>query len=140
MDLLPDVVLVILFYAAVNCCRISEILNIRASAFIGEDRYVVRALKRSRSYSVHLPLLHPYAVRCANMPADARVFALGYRWFWQWCERIGLGFTPAGNQNVARTHAHRYCTAAAVSTCESTTAASDVMHHNSRRSVLFYLK
>lgn len=136
---LPDACLVILFYSAVNCMRIAELLNIRVCDVLPGERYIVRGLKHGRSYTVHMPLLHYARGGVVPVNEQSPLLSLTYKTLWQWCERVGLGFRPENNVNCARTHAHRYLTARAISTKLGLSDASDALHHNSRRSVDYYI-
>lgn len=133
-------VLELLYYAAVNNCRISELLSINQGDCVGNDRYVVRGQKGSRSYTVHLPGLSPVLDPWSSTVPQARVFPVRYKVVWRWCVRCGIGFTPPGHRNVARTHAHRYQTAAAVNCKADKIVAGDVLHHRSQRSISYYIK
>lgn len=138
MYLNPDMVGLLCFIRD-HCMRIRELLNIKSSDFIGDSRFVVRGLKKSRNYTVKLPV-----VQLSNPPKndprwDLPVVPYSYMQVWNFCRKNGYGLNRPGKRYVARTHAHRYETAQAVANIAGKSAASDVLHHNSKRSVDYYI-
>lgn len=139
VDLLPETVLILLYYAGMNCMRISELLQVRISAYLGEGRWLLRGVKGSRCYIAHMPLLGDFdKIECDRNP-ELPVFSLPYKRVWEWCRRVGIGFTPENHTSVARTHAHRYSTARLVAKKFNDRAAGDALHHNALRSISYYL-
>jgi len=139
-ELLPDAVLAILYICAIHCMRISELLLLRARDYLGEGRWLVRGLKRSRSYTIWLNTLAFNTPLKSALKDNRPIIEFPYKYVWSWCRRAGIGTTPAGRSTVARTHAHRYLTAKKVASVAPDAAASDVMHHNSKRSLQNYTK
>ena len=137
--MLPAGMFAVLYCAAVHCSRISEILNLTPNDYLGENRFLVHGLKRSRNYIVRLPVvvLDP---RWRSSPRASEPFIdFSYRQLWRTCRRAGIGITPPGHRNCAVTHGHRYLTAGKVRAASDSIAAGDALHHNSRRSVSYYL-
>lgn len=126
--------------AAIHCCRISEILELTPAQYIGENRFVVRALKGSRNYIVVLPIIILNPAWQSHPKRFTPFIEYSYAQVWRYCRRAGVGFVPAGHRNVAVTHAHRYRTASAVQQVFDDSAAGDVLHHRSRRSIQYYLQ
>jgi hypothetical protein len=136
---LPDDVLTLLYYSAMYSARVSEMLRIMSADHLPEDRYIVRGLKRSASYVVMIPSQLVTAPVGWFEKGTGGIFRLDYATVFRWCQRVGIGFTPAGHKAVARTHAHRYQTAKAVSDIADCSAATAALHHRSGRSVDFYI-
>jgi len=136
---LPRRVLLLLSIAAKYAARISEILNVRPEDCCGRDRFYVRGLKRSASYIVEIPVVTSCGTAADFAPGGGNLWLLDYKPVYNWCHRVGIGFTPEGHRNVARTHAHRYYTAQKIASEINAAAASDVLHHRSRQSVQYYL-
>lgn len=139
VEILPCDIVVLLFYAAVNCMRISELLELRWRDYIGNGRFIVKGRKRSRSYAVHMPMLAELGSVHGQNVDDQLVIEVSYKRVWQWCERAGIGFRLKGQSNCRRTHAHRYVTASTVSVKTDDRSAGDCLHHNSGRSVSYYI-
>jgi hypothetical protein len=135
----PYPVLSALYFAGVNCARISEMLNLRYSDHIGNARYVVRGLKRSRSYSVHLQGYYPPAGYCDADLARIPVFSTNYDTVYRWCRRIGLGSLQGRRKYFIRTHLHRYITAKRVRKAHGVKFTSAVLHHKSIDSQEYYI-
>lgn len=136
---LPMLVLVLLNVAALNSSRISEILKLSAADYLGNNRFLARGLKKSRSYIVSLQVKELRAIRANDSEYRSSVFALGYNAVWRWCVRCGLGGTPRGRKTAARTHLHRYYTAKQVLNASSEITAGEILHHKSRRSISSYI-
>jgi integrase len=136
---LPTMVLFILWVSGIHSMRISELLELTVDDDLEQGRFIIKGRKRSRSYTVYIPELIPIVKELKTTANDRRVFRCDYKWIWEWCRRCGVGFTPEGHVNCARTHAHRYQTAERVSSRAGNTAAGDVLHHRSRSSVDYYL-
>jgi hypothetical protein len=138
-DMLPLEVLVVLWRAAEHCMRISEILSLSPGQYVGAGRFAALAAKKSRAYMVQLEIV-PTVV---NWRADERLWCpflpISYPAVWRWCRICGIGFTPEGHRNVARTHSHRYLTARAVSAVTSPAVAGDALHHRGTRAIGYYL-
>jgi hypothetical protein len=136
---LPLETLVILYCAASNCMRISEVLQLRPSQYIGNNRFAVFGAKRSASYMIEMAVIVEHPGWRTDPRVDEPFLTVGYPAVWRWCRVCGIGFTPDGHKNVARTHSHRYLTARAVNAAVSGTVAGDVLHHRGKSSVQFYL-
>jgi hypothetical protein len=136
---LPDIVLTILYIAAVNNARISEILSIRYCDHLGGSRFLCRGKKRGYDYTVQLMcLVSPPQLKWHCV--DKRpIFSIGYKRIWTWCRAAGLGFTPECRFTVARTHAHRYHTADAVCEISGISSVQGVLHHRAATSAEYYL-
>lgn len=139
VEYMPMAVLVALYVSGVNSMRISEVLGICRSDYLGAGRFVIRAKKRSRSYTIYAPELRPMVEGVGGGGASNRIFDFDYQWVWAWCRRCGVGMTPVGHRNVARTHAHRYITAQKIAGLVDDGVAGDVLHHRSPESISYYL-
>jgi integrase len=140
VNLLPTMVLYVLYVAACHSMRISELLQIRVGDYLGSQRFIIRGSKRSRSYTAYIPEIVPLLKTTIDLPPEWYVIRCGYKYVWGWCYRVGLGFTPEGHTNVARTHAHRYDTADLVAAKTDRSVAGDCLHHRSRLSIDYYTK
>lgn len=138
VDMLPDVGLIVLFVAAMNSMRISEVLGIKWKHYLGHGRFMVQAAKGGRGYVAQLSGFDSVEVVGMAVDGDRPVFPVSYFSVWKWCRRANIGFTRAGARNIRRTHAHRYVTAAAVCSASGLGAVGDVLHHRSGGSALFY--
>lgn len=136
---LPADVFTVLYYAALNSSRISEILTLTPDMYIGHGRFVRKAAKHGRSYVVYCPVI----ICDPDWQASARVedpfIPLTYRQVWKACRAAGIAAQPDGRKNAVVTHGHRYQTAQDVFARAGETAAGDVLHHASRRSIRYYL-
>ena len=139
VDRLPPEVLGALYYAGICSMRIAELLNLTWADHLGNGQFIVRGLKKSRSYTVWLPVVEIPADVTAQCVRPGYVVQVGYKTVWAWCRRVGIGTTPHGRKTPARTHAHRYHTARAVMAVAGKRAAGETLHHRSQRSVESYI-
>ena len=138
-ELLGIEVLTVLYLASMYSMRIAEVLSLTSKHYIGSNRFVCQAVKRSQSYIVVVDML-PSSDSFDCLQNDAvTLWSLSYNPVWRACRRVGLGATIAGHKTVSRTHAHRYLTAASVAAISNERTAGDVLHHRSSSSVSFYL-
>ena len=139
LQYMPYTVLTILFFCAIHGMRISELLNITPADHVGDHRFLVRGLKRSRSYMVHLDVRDVSPVVKTNPFYQVSIIPFTYRYIYDWCVRCGVGMDSKLRKTTARTHAHRYQTADNVTALAGSAPAGDVIHHNSSKSISYYL-
>jgi len=120
--------------------RINELLTITPEDFIGNNRFLIRGLKRSQNYIITLPVLQLSSAKKSDVRWLDPIITWSYCQVWRWCVKCGIGQNRQGRKTVARTHSHRYQTAEIVVDKINRQASSDVLHHRSRRSVNYYLQ
>lgn len=137
---LPDDAVRILYYAAINNARISEILNIKNSDYLGNSRYYIKALKGGKSY-VGL-LTGQESDNRASCPVTAcdRVFAYSYSRIYRWCVIAGFRSVESGRKNCSCTHRHRTVIAGKVWDHGKNIAVTSVLHHSSFRTAIIYTR
>lgn len=140
LELVPYDILGLLRFLAENTMRVGELLSIQPKDCITGCRFMVRGLKRSRNYAVVLPGLWLEKPPKRDARWSVPVVDMKYHYIYKWCCRIGITGGMPGRKNCARTHAHRYLTARAVNDNIGSIAAGDILHHNSRKAVSFYIK
>jgi hypothetical protein len=140
LKLLPQTILDVLWLCVVYSARISEVLALSTADYIGQGRYLCHGKKKSRDISIYIGRDPDYFTGHGAIPDPALLFPVSYCSVRRWCVRAGIGVLPRGRKNIARTHAHRYFTADAVSRISSPSSVSCVLHHNSARSREYYLE
>jgi len=118
--------------------RASELLSIRLSDNVRGNVFLVRGKKRSRSYTIVIP----GRWLCRPGRKDPRwqqfLFPFTYNSLYKWFCRTGVGGPRPGRKTNIRTHVNRYLMANAVLDIGDGDAASDALHHNSKRSLSYY--
>jgi integrase len=139
IDYVPRDILLAMQLINENCMRASELLGLRLCDNIRGNIFLIRGKKRSRSYTITVPgkwLLRPKR----NDPRWAQpLFPFDYNYLYKWYCRTGIGGPRTGRKTNIRTHASRYVTAANVVALGTSDNASDALHHNSKRSINFYI-
>lgn len=139
-DYMPDNILFLLRILAENTMRVSEALGILARDHIDGGRWLVQGKKRSRSYVISLPTRQLAAPGASDPRWQLPLLPYTYSQVYMWCCRCGVGGVAAGRTTAARTHAHRYNTAVKIAKMTNDRCAGDILHHNSNRAILAYLK
>lgn len=135
----PPAVLGFLRFLGESNARVSELLRLKPRDAIQGNRFLVRGLKRSRNYTVVVPGQWLEKPPKKDGRWDVPIVPWSYNQLWRWCIRIGIGNLRPGRSTYARTHAARYSTAQAVFDIAGERAAGDCLHHNSHKSISFYL-
>ena len=138
MERIPAEGIMVLYYAAVNESRISEILDIKNSDYIGNNRWYIRSKKGSEPYVGLLEEQEPGTDKDGQVDPSGRLFTLNYGRLYGWLVRAGWYSRKSGCKNLQRTHGHRTVTAKIIHTFGGNAAAKPILHHRSIRSTAIY--
>ena len=122
-----------------NNSRIGELLSITVRDYLGNGDYFVRGKKRSRSYTVHVGYTPDELLGFNPTSKETKVFPVNYRRVYSYCLKHGVGLQLNNRKNVSRTHVFRHIRAKQVREIASVRDCSDVLRHNSPRSISHYL-
>jgi hypothetical protein len=122
-----------------NNSRIGELLSITVRDYLGNGDYFVRGKKRSRSYTVHVGYTPSELLGFDPTSLNTKIFSVNYRKVYSYCLKHGVGLQLNNRKNVSRTHAFRHIRAKQVREIASVRDCSDVLRHNSPRSISHYL-
>jgi hypothetical protein len=127
---------VITLYAS----RYQEIRNLLFSDHLSNGMYIVRGLKRSRDYSILLPGFEPQKEIPVGLIDTEIFYDVTYKRLYQLWREFGIRRKIDGKKNWKVLHAPRYATAEIVNEKEDKTSASDILRHNSKKTIDYYIK
>ena len=130
----------VLQIAVLYLCRISEILALRVDSVFHPDRAVSLGSKRGAAYVLYLPGLSQQILKSKVKDESVPLFPVSYSQCYRSCVRAGIRFTRAGYKNSMRCHAGRYAVNKLYSEGSEVNVLSDLLHHKSKNSVLYYLQ
>ena len=120
-------------------CRVSEVLSLTVSDEIYPDRVLCTGSKGGRAYILFLPGLSSLISSFRGLPPKTRLFPISYSKCYRSCVRAGIKLSLPGSVNYRRMHAGRYRVYDMfLQGCKSD-SLSDILHHNSKASLLYYL-
>lgn len=135
----PKAIFGFLRLLAESNARASELLGIRAIDNVRGNRFLIRGLKRSRNYTIIVPGNWIERPPKPDPRWNDRIMPFTYNQLYRWCVKIGIGNLRPGRKTFCRTHAARYDTAQAVFEIAGERAAGDCLHHNSHKSINYYI-
>jgi len=135
---LPAIAVEVLYWAAINCMRISEILGLTNEDYIGNDRFYVKGKKGSESYVARIEGQEPGQQQTDKLGSRYRIFDIKYPRLYRWIRLAGFGALENNRKNCQRTHRHRSVTAKIVYKIAGNKGAKPVLHHRSIRSTAIY--
>ena len=119
--------------------RISEVLSLRWSDVISEDRVIVKAKKRGTTSMAIIPGISGF---CQSIPPSKRsefVFSCDYGQVYRRMLQLGFAAQPEGHINRTVTHTPRHRLAAQVAAASGLVAASNVLNHRSLTAISHYV-
>jgi hypothetical protein len=138
VDRIPDEGIEVLYYAAMNQSRISEILDVTNGDYLGNNRWYIKSKKGSDPYVGHFEGKEPSRTTEGYVVPCSRIFSISYGRLYGWLVRAGWYSCKSGCKNLQRTHGHRQVTAKQVHTFGGNAAAKPILHHRSIRSTAIY--
>lgn len=120
-------------------CRVSELLLLTVAQVYNPDRVICHGAKRSRSYMIYLPGLSA-SLEANNITDPAQpLFPISYIKCYRSYLKAGIRFVKKGATNSARTHVGRYAVQELEAGGTEVSVLSDLLHHKSKSSILYYL-
>jgi hypothetical protein len=139
-DLLSPLAKSAISVCILNMSRIREILPLKLKHILHPDRVLCPGSKKSCSYMIFLPDLSKQISLYDISDPEMSLFPISYQKLYRWCVKIGLTMNPGLTSNKPKLHAHRYIFARGVSSIVDTQTLTDLMHHRSDTSQLYYLQ
>ena len=125
--------------AAVYFCRISELLRLCISDVLEPDRAICTGSKRGSDYVIFLPGLSKQILLSEVSDPTLPLFPVSYSQCYRSYVRAGISLFRDGFKNAARCHASRYQVSKLHSEGKELNTLSDLLHHKSKSSILYYL-
>ena len=121
-----------------NSMRCQELLNVTAGDELKPSMFLVYGLKRSYSYSVHIPITSSNTLALSLLPSDARLFPFSYHSIWRAMSNAGLGLNVLSRVNRLVTHRSRYELAAKLVQLNERSKVTPLLRHKSKRTRNYY--
>lgn len=119
--------------------RISEVLSVKWSDVISEDRVIVKGKKRG---TASIAIVPGVSVLLQSIPPSKRsslVFSCDYGQVYRRMLQLGFAAQPEGHVNRTVTHTPRHLLAQQVAASGGLVAASNILHHKSLSSISHYV-
>jgi len=120
-------------------CRIAEVLSLCASDVIAPDRCLCRGSKRGHSYIVYLPDLSSQLKKEGLVGSSTLLFPISYSQCYRSLVRAGVRYCRSGFSNSSRSHIARYSVRHLAGQGVPPETLTDLLHHKSKKSILYYL-
>ena len=124
---------------ALYLCRIGEVLSLTLFDVISADRVICRGSKRGSAFIIYLPGLSQQVLESKVKDVSVSLFPVSYSQCYRSFLRAGIRFPREGRKNSMRCHAGRYAVRSLYSEGTEIGVLSDLLHHKSKSSILYYL-
>lgn len=122
-----------------NSMRASELLAVTAGDELSPSLFLVRGRKRSRGYTVTIPITGVNRLAVDGMPASQRLFPWDYHTIWRAGKRSDIAVNVPGRKTQIVTHKGRYILANALQERGKSDEITSLLRHKSAKSKNYYI-
>ncbi len=131
-------ILALFTLSSLNAMRISETLAITKGDEYIPTMFQIPGRKGSRDYSVHIPISTRNRAVLNSWNSSIVLFPYNYKRVWDSLIRVGLSVKLPRHSNRTVTHQGRFNLVAKVKYTAKQTNLSDLLRHNSDKSLRYY--
>lgn len=125
--------------ALVFLCRISELLSLTVADVFPPDRVISPGSKRGQAYMMYFPALSTQLQSNSITDKSTPLFPITYHKCYLSYVKAGVRYHKPGAKNSARCHSGRYAVRDLVPKFDDMSILSDLLHHKSSSSLLYYI-
>lgn len=129
------VILLVLY----NSMRCQELLNIKVKDEVKPSLFLVHGLKKSHSYTVHIPITGHNRKLLDSCLGDLNLFPFDYHFIWRSMCRAGLPLSISTRVNRMVTHRARYELASKLELLNERSNITSLLRHKSKKTKSYYL-
>ena len=129
------VIRIVLFYHM----RCTELLNVTKVDEIRDSLFLIPGLKRSHSYTIHLPISSCNRTALDSFSLDQPLFPFSYHTIWRKMSIAGMSLRVRSRINSIVTHRGRYDLAEKLERLNMREGITGCLHHKSKSSLNYYL-